>query len=296
MIIQLYQFDTLLNQIFPVIIQLYQFDTLQVQSSSHSGLSIKMEVEAHNVKQEGDYDQGYDDDDNYPAADDTYYTGVNYAPGDGSPVVELTALEDDPVMREQYSEQLSSSPPKRKRGRPRKSDTVEPTPKRGRSSKQKRTPTSAPKRGRPRKSASPASTKPKANKGRPRKRASVAEKGEKCNSCGKVVKLKSLLAAHHRIKHHRRTYAHDLHRKIEALGIYSKVIVQPDFESNRNAYGCGRCGEVFNMWTRWRKHYMQKHLNSRYTCVKCKLGFSYPLDLLHHKHRKHKANVVLKKR
>ena len=265
-----------------------------------------MEVEAHNVKQEGDYDQGYDDDDNYPAADDTYYTGDNYTPGDGSPVVQLTALEDDPTLREQYSEQLSHSPPKRKRGRPRKSDAVEPTPKRGRSSKQKATPKSVveysrtPKKGRPRKSASPASTKPKATKGasrgRPRKRTPIVEKGEKCNSCGKVLKLKSLLTAHHRIKHHRRTYTHDFHRKAEALGIYSKVVVQPDFESNRNVYGCGRCGEVFNMWTRWRKHYMQKHLNSRYTCVKCKIGFSYPLDLLHHKHRKHKAKVVLKKR
>ena len=218
---------------------------------------------------------------------------------DDASVVKLTGLDDDPNDPDFTVQQLTTSPPKRKRGRPRKSDIVaEPTPKRGR-------PARGSKRGRPRKSQSPATaaaavpkkTPGKGGRGRPRKKRVVEEeKGQKCGVCGKVFKLKTLLVVHMRIKHHQRTFTHDLHRKTETLSLYSKVIVQPDFESNRNVFGCNRCGEVFNMWTRWRKHYVRKHLNSRYRCRKCKIGFSYPLDLHHHKHRKHKAKIVLKKR
>ena len=57
-----------------------------------------------------------------------WFSVDNYTPGDGSPVVELTALEDDPALREQYSKKLSSIPTETENVKdPRTSDTVEPT-------------------------------------------------------------------------------------------------------------------------------------------------------------------------
>ena len=248
------------------------------------------------VKQEGldDFSQSFDDygdddDDNYQAADDSYYTGDSFDPS--AAFVKLTPLEDDPL-----ASQYSVTPMKRKRGRPRKSDSPVGTPASSGKAKRGRPPKSAvveysqtPKgRGRPKSGT-------KTPKERKRKRQVETVQGKTCDSCGKLLKLNSLLSLHKRIKHNQRTYTHNLHRKLARGNISSHAIVQRDFESSRNVYGCSRCGEMFNMWTRWRKHYIQRHLN-RHKCKDCKIGFSYPLDLQHHKHKKHKAKVVWKKR
>ena len=331
-------------------------------------LPIKMEVEAHHVKEEAfddfavghSFDNDCGDDDNSASLDDSYLTGGTCVPGERMPFVKLTAIEDDPNLNMQYSDQINS-PPKKKRGRPRKSDSAagrsmesvqikqvlytDQIPKRGRPPKKVASspsntikvvgssPSARP-RGRPRKGASSSSAGPEkrmmslirqgggtvvketaALKPKDGNRSQLINKkrsaetvvsvtasgiksgvGDKqCDSCGKVLKLSALLAVHRRIKHHRRTYYHRLHRKVKNWNMRCQVVVQKDYGSDRKVFGCKRCGEMFHMWTTWKRHNFTKHVG-RHQCIKCKAEFSYPLDLNHHRHRKHGSKLVLKKR
>lgn len=272
--------------------------------------AVKTEIDTPRVKQEtlDDYDQSFDDyggdDDDNPGLDPTYYTGGSYVPDEGDPFVKVTPIEKDPVLNEQYAEQLSSPPPKRRRGRPRKSDSPPPA-KRGRGRPPKgvveysQTPR---KRGRPKGSST--GPKPATAKSRKRKRISETVTGQEtdsaaqtCGICGKVFQLSSLLAMHKRLQHNHRTYEHNLRRKTTSSWnkLSSQIIVRQDPETNNKTFGCSKCGEMFQMYTRCKKHNVRKHL-IRYPCSKCKASFSHPLDLYHHKHRRHKSKLVLKKR
>ncbi len=185
---------------------------------------------------------------------------------------------------------------RKKRGRPRKSDpetslfSEEPQPKRGRRAKKAPAPTKKTSagrtRGRPRKASVHAEVLPQ---------SSLDDKKVKCEVCSKVFRLNTLLTVHRRVKHKLGTYHQQLHRKTRSWNLGAQVTVQVDSASGLRAYGCNRCGEMFDMWSKWMRHHSRKHVN-RHRCYKCKAAFASPLDLQHHDHRKHRGKVVVKNR